>query len=136
MAKIALIESKPSRTDFVGRFDNALEFERKNQNELGKVILAAYAYGMTPKQIRDAITSNRAYESKLNDDTVTTHMGDQIIQRENKTDDLLTKEKAQQLEKVKKEEDKKEKKVVKRNKPSKRNEKQKSKSGLSNLKNQ
>ena len=75
-------------------------------------------------------------QSKLNDDTVTTHMGDQIIQRENKTDDLLTKEKAQQLEKVKKEEDKKEKKVVKRNKPSKRNEKQKSKSGLSNLKNQ
>jgi len=28
MAKIALIESKPSRTDFIGRFDNSLEFDR------------------------------------------------------------------------------------------------------------
>ena len=28
MAKIALIETKPSRTDYVGRFDSAFEFDR------------------------------------------------------------------------------------------------------------
>ena len=57
----------PEKQEIIDGYLKALEFERKNQNELRKVILAAYAYGMTPKQIRDAITSNRAYESKLND---------------------------------------------------------------------
>ena len=28
MAKVALVESKPSRTDFIGHFDNSFEFDR------------------------------------------------------------------------------------------------------------
>jgi hypothetical protein len=70
-------------------------------------------------------------KDNLNNETVTTHMGDQIIQRENKTDDLLTEEKAKELEKTKKP-----KKVVKRNIPKKKNpvQKPKIKSGLQSLK--
>jgi len=71
---------------------------------------------------------------KLNDETVTTHMGDQIIQRENKTDDLLTKEKAEELAKKSEEENKKSNKVVKRKPSPRKNVKSKTKSGLSNLK--
>jgi len=28
MAKVALVEAKPSRTDFIGHFDNSFEFDR------------------------------------------------------------------------------------------------------------
>ena len=62
--------------------------------------------------------------------SVATHMGDEIINRENKTDDLLTQKRAQE---IKKEEEKK------KNSKSKKNDKIKSQSdkktsGLKNLK--